>query len=148
VILDRLEQSGRYTKIHPLFSRAFDLLARTDLRSLPPGRHTIDGERLYLVIANEDGKGMDGAVLEAHRKYIDIQFVVEGTDMIGWRPAAECPGVIAPYDPSKDVELYGEKPHAWSRVTGSAFALYFPEDAHAPLGGTGILRKAIVKVGI
>ncbi len=148
MILDRLEESGRYTQIHPLFPRAFDALARADLRSLPAGRYPIEGERLYLVITNEEGKGTDGAVLESHRKYIDIQFVVEGTDMIGWRPAAECPDVIARYDPSKDVELYGEKPHAWSRVTGSAFALFFPSDAHAPLGGTGLLRKAIVKVGI
>lgn len=148
MILDRLDQAGLYTRIHPLFPRAFGLLARTDLRSLPEGRHPIDGDHLYLVIASEKGKGTDGAVLEAHRKYIDIQFVIEGTDMIGWRPAAECPGVTAPYDALKDVELYGEKPHAWSQVTGSAFALYFPGDAHAPLGGTGLLRKAIVKVGI
>ena len=148
MILDRLEESGRYAQVHPLFPRAFDLLARTDLRSLPPGRHPIEGDRLYLVIANEEGKGTEGAVLEAHRKYIDIQFVVEGTDMIGWRPLAECPGVISPYDVSKDVELFGEKPHGWSRVSGSAFALFFPADAHAPLGGTGLLRKAIVKVAI
>ena len=143
-----LEDAGLYTRLHPLFARAFDLLRGPELLALGPGRHGIDGERLYLVIANDEGAGPEGAVLEAHRKYIDIQYVMEGNDMIGWRPAAGCALVRQPYDAAKDVELYGERPLAWTPVGGSRFALYFPGDAHAPLGGTGRLRRAIVKVGI
>ena len=100
------------------------------------------------MIALDEGVGTERAVLEAHRKYIDIQFVIEGADMIGWRPVKECAQVNQPYDASKDVELYGGKPLSWSQVAGSGFAVYFPGDAHAPLGGTGRLRRAIVKVGI
>lgn len=143
-----LEDAGQYTRLHPLFARAFDLLLGPDLRYLEPGRHAIEGESLYVVIASGEGTGPGGAVLEAHRKYIDIQYVVEGNDMIGWRPALECALVRQPYDAAKDVELYGDRPLAWTPVGGSRFALYFPGDAHAPLGGTGPLRRAIVKVGI
>jgi biofilm protein TabA len=148
VITDTLDDAGLYTRLHPLFARAFDLLRAPDLRTREPGKHVIEGESLYLVIANDEGKGMDGAVLEAHRKYIDIQYVLEGNDMIGWRPARECALLTKPYDAANDVELYGERPLAWTPVGGSRFALYFPCDAHAPLGGTGRLRRAIVKVGI
>jgi len=148
VIIDRLEEAERYVRIHPLFARAFATLGRPDISSLLPGNHPIEGDRLYLVIAHGEGGGTEQAVLEAHRKYIDIQFVIEGTDMIGWRPVRECSRVSQPYDPTRDVELYAERPLSWSPVDGSGFAVYFPGDAHAPLGGTGRLRRAIVKVGI
>ncbi len=148
MIIDRLDEARRYVGLHPLFARAFETLLRPDLSSLQAGRHLIEGDRLYLVIALEEGAGMEGAVLEAHRKYIDIQFVIEGTDMIGWRPIRECAHLSQPYDAAKDLELYGERPLSWSPVAGSRFAVYFPCDAHAPLGGTGRLRKAIMKVGI
>ena len=148
MIIDRLDEARRYVSLHPLFARAFQTLLRPDLPSLEAGKHLIEGDRLYLVIALDEGAGADRAVLEAHRKYIDIQFVIEGTDMIGWRPAAECTLVSQVYDASKDVELYSERPLSWSPVAGSRFAVYFPGDAHAPLGGTGRLRRAIVKVGI
>jgi YhcH/YjgK/YiaL family protein len=148
MIIDRLDEAPRYAGLHPLFARAFETLGKPDLPSLQTGKHLIEGERLYLVIALEEGAGTERAVLEAHRKYIDIQFVIEGTDMIGWRPVRECTHVSQPYDAAKDVELYGGRPLLWSPVTGSRFAVYFPGDAHAPLGGTGPLRKAIMKVGI
>ena len=148
MIIDRLDEAHRYFPLHPLFPRAFEILWSPDLSSLHAGKHQIEGDRLYLVIALEEGVGMDRAVLEAHRRYIDIQFVIEGTDMIGWKPVRECTHVRQPYDESKDVELYGGKPASWSPVAGPGFALYFPGDAHAPLGGTGRLRRAIVKVGI
>jgi biofilm protein TabA len=148
VILDRLEESRRYESLHPMFARAFAVLARPDLSSLGTGKHVIDGEGLSLIVALDEGKGGAGAVLEAHRRFIDIQFVIEGTDMIGWRPVRECVRVTQPYEASKDVELYAERPLSWSQVTGPAFAVYFPGDAHAPLGGTGRLRRAVIKVGI
>jgi YhcH/YjgK/YiaL family protein len=131
-----------------MFARAFAVLARADLSSLGTGKHALEGERLSLIIALDEGKGAAGAVLEAHRQFIDIQFVIEGTDMIGWRPVKECVRVTRPYDASNDVELYGETPLSWCPVTGPAFAVFFPGDAHAPLGGTGRLRRAVIKVGI
>ena len=148
MIIDRIDEAGRYAGLHPLFPRAFESLKRRDLAALPPGRHPIDGERLTLVINTEEGKGPAHAVLESHRRFIDIQFVIDGTDLIGWRPLRECLDVRQPYDASKDVAFYGEEPHMWSRVAGPLFAVYFPADAHAPLGGTGRLLKAILKVAI
>ena len=148
MIIDRLEEWQRYAGCHRLFPAAFDALRSGGLSTLAVGTHPIDGERLYLVIAESEGAGTGGAVLEAHRKYIDIQYVIEGTDMIGWRPLGDCARVTAQYDPAKDVVLFGERPLAWSPVAGSRFAVYFPADAHAPLGGTGRLRRAILKVGI
>ena len=148
MIIDTLDEARRYFPLHPLFPRAFEVLGGAGLPSLETGKHRIEGDRLYLVIALDEGTGSERAVLEAHRKYIDIQFVIEGTDMIGWKPVRECTNVSRPYDASKDVELYGGRPLSWNSVSGSGFAVFFTGDAHAPLGGTGRLRRAIVKVGL
>lgn len=148
MVIDRLENAERYCALHPLFVRAFEMLRGAELHGLSPGRHEIDGDRLYVVIARSEGQTQEKAALEAHRQYIDIQFVIEGSDAIGWKPVRECSAVTLPYDSAKDVELYGDKPLCWSPLAGRTFAVYFPGDAHAPLGGVGHLHRAIVKVKV
>jgi len=88
MILDTLINSARYAGMHPGFARAFAFLAATDLAALPPGRHEIDGDRIYVSIDHKDGRGEDGARLEAHRRYIDIQYTIDGNELIGWMPLA------------------------------------------------------------
>ena len=148
MILDTLRQASRYDTVHPLFPLAAATLRGIDAASLPPGRHPLRGEECVLIIARDEGRGTQGAVLEAHRRYIDVQYVLDGTDLIGWRPAGDCRRITRPYDEAGDVELYGDAPLTWCSVGGPLFALFFPADAHAPLGGTGTLSRAIVKIRI
>jgi YhcH/YjgK/YiaL family protein len=144
MILDTLAQGDRYAGLHEGFARAFVFLTTTDLASLAPGRHELDGDRMYLSIDHQDGRGRDGARLEAHRDHIDIQLTVDGIEEIGWSPLATC--AAAPYDAAKDICFFEGRPHAWFPVPSGTFAIFFPEDAHAPLAGTGRVKKAIVKV--
>jgi biofilm protein TabA len=145
VILDTLAQAGRYVGLHPAFARAFEFLKTADLASLAPGRHELDGDRLYVSIDHQDGRGRDGARLEAHRRYIDIQLTIDGNEEIGWSPLAACSSGT-PYDALKDITFFDDRPHTWFPVPSGRFAIFFPEDAHAPLAGNGALRKAIVKI--
>lgn len=148
MILDVLAEASRYEALHPSFSRAFAFLARTDLAALPPGRHAIDGERIYVSIDITEGRGREGARLESHRKYIDIQYTIEGGDEIGWMPAAACSAPAGTFDVAKDIIFYDDRPSAWFAVPAGGFAVFFPNDAHAPLAGRGLLRKAIVKIAV
>lgn len=145
MIVDRLAVSARYHPLHPLFSRAFDFLRDTDLAVLPPGRHEIDGDDLYVSVDHLDGRGHDGARLESHRRYIDIQVAFEGHEEIGWRPLASCQAP-APFDDARDIGFFDDRPDSWFTVAPGTFAIFFPDDAHAPLGGPGAVKKAIVKV--
>lgn len=148
MVYDRIENSRRYEALHELFGRAFGVLRRPDIASLPPGRHEIDGDRMYLVIVRKEGTGREQAVLEAHRRYIDIQFAVVGTDTIGWKPSRDCAAVSQPYDESKDIMFFSDAPVAWTPVAPGMFTIFFPDDAHAPMVGDGILHKAVVKVAL
>jgi YhcH/YjgK/YiaL family protein len=146
MILDALEEAHRYVDLHPRFDRAFEFLARADLSALPPGRQAVDGDLLYVSIDVTEGRSREGARLEAHRRYIDIQYTIDGAEEIGWLPLAACRTPLGAFDPYKDVVFFDDRPTTWLSVPAGRFAIFFPEDAHAPLGGRGLLRKAIVKI--
>jgi len=148
MVLDLLTNAHRYASLHPQFARAFAFLASTDLRTLSPGRNDIDGDALFVILDRKDGRGRGGARLEAHRRYIDIQLTIEGDEEIGWTPLASCAAPDGSFDETKDILFFGDAPSAWVRVPPGSFAIFFPEDAHAPLAGHGALVKAIVKIAV
>jgi YhcH/YjgK/YiaL family protein len=148
MILDTLAASGKYTGMHAGFARAFAFLTTTDLAALPPGRHEIDGSRLYVSIDHKDGRGEEGARREAHRRYIDIHYTIDGDERIGWMPIARCQKPDAPFDESRDVVLFADRPTTWVAVPPGSFTIFFPHDAHAPLAGHGLLKKAVVKIAV
>ena len=148
MILDRLENAKLYLALNPGFAAAFDFLRRADLASLPAGRHEIDGARVYALVEAKPGRGHSGAKMEVHRKYIDIQFSIAGTDEIGWKAARLCRQKQGEFDPEKDRAFFNDPADAWIPLPPGTFAIFFPEDAHAPLAGTGELHKAVVKVAL
>jgi biofilm protein TabA len=148
MVLDTLAASNRYAGMHPGFARAFEFLSAADLAALAPGRHEIDGDRLYVLIDRRDGRGDEGAQLEAHRRYIDIQYTIDGDERIGWMPLARCTAPDAPFNETKDVVLFADRPTTWVAVPPGSFAIFFPHDAHAPLAGHGLLKKAVVKIAV
>jgi YhcH/YjgK/YiaL family protein len=148
MILDYLDNWERYVALHPGFPAAFEFLKRRDLADLSAGRHPLDGERLYALVVQEDGRGRDKAKLEIHRRYIDIQLTVTGTDDIGWKPAAHCSSYDQEYDDEKDVAFFSDEPEVWVTTSPGRFGIFFPEDAHAPLGGTGPIHKIVVKAAV
>ncbi|HWC89750.1 MAG TPA: YhcH/YjgK/YiaL family protein [Pirellulales bacterium] len=148
MILDQLISASRYSGLHPGFALAFDFISRNDLSKLPPGRHAIEGDLLYVGISDEQGRGQAAARLEAHRRYIDIQCAIAGNDELGWRPLANCSRMADEYVPERDIIFFQERPESWFTLRPGAFTILFPEDAHAPLAGTGAVRKAVFKVAL
>jgi biofilm protein TabA len=146
LIVDTLARLRQYAAVHPAFARAFDFLEQTDLRALEPGRHEIDGDRLYVSIEHIDGRGQEGARLEAHQRYIDIQFTIEGAEEIGWMPLRDCRSPSGPFDDGTDIGFFDDRPTTWIHVPAGEAAIFFQYDAHAPRGGRGAIKKAIVKV--
>lgn len=148
MILDEMENVLRYGALHPGLVPAADFLVSEDLASRKAGRHPIDGDRLYLMIVHEGGRGEEGALLETHRRYIDLQLTLSGGERIGWRRRESCRSPRGEYDVEKDLRFYEDKPRVWTDVPPGCFAIYFPEDAHAPLAGTGEIAKAVVKIAV
>ena len=156
MVLAPLATHRRYTALHPAFARAFEFLVHAQWDALTPernrarhsARHAIDGDRMYVSVDHVEGRGREGARLEAHRRYIDIQFTIEGSEEIGWKPLAACVEPDGAFDESKDVRFFSDRPESWVSLPAGHFAIFFPDDAHAPLAGHGTIRKAIVKIAV
>lgn len=136
----------------PAIRMAIDFLRRPDVHSLPDGRVEIEGQRLFVLIQRYETSIADVPRFEYHKKYIDIQYIVSGDEVIGWAPAHEVT-VTETYDADKDI-CFGTVPK--QRVTpvslraGQAVVLY-PEDAHAPKLAAGTpshVLKIVVKVAV
>jgi len=148
MILSALSQSPRYAALHPLFPRAFDYIRNTDLFALAPGRYNIVRDDLIAIVEQVSAKTKEMAKLEAHRKYIDIQLVLEGDETMGWKPLADCHNPVSEHSMEKDIRFFHDAPASWIAVPPDHFCIFFPEDAHAPLVGKGQVRKVIFKVAV
>jgi YhcH/YjgK/YiaL family protein len=148
MIFSSLHESFRYAVLHPLFPRAFDVIRNTDLFNHEPGRFHLLGDDLILIVEHVQGKTREMAQLEAHRKYIDIQLVLDGDETMGWKPLADCLNPVSEYSEEKDIRFFFDAPASWISVPADHFCIFFPEDAHAPLVASGRVRKAIFKVAL
>ena len=148
MIMDLLKNSSRYLALNSGFAMGFEFLKRPDLGNLPAGRHEIDGERVYAMGVKDHGKKRAEGLLETHNDYIDIQYVHDGKDDLGWKTKSACPPPLDPYDPESDVELFKDTPDAWLETGPGAFAICFPEDAHMPMISSADLHKVVVKVAV
>ncbi|OGR18992.1 MAG: hypothetical protein A2X81_17220 [Desulfobacterales bacterium GWB2_56_26] len=148
MIIDALQNSDRYAAMHPGFTKAFAFLRRPDLKDLVAGRHEIDGDRVFAIVAKDAGRSRDSAQLETHEKYIDIQLVLAGHDDMGWRPQTMCRVPTGAHDPENDIRFFADQPLVWQPVGAGMFAIFFPEDAHQPLIGEGTIHKVVVKVAV
>ena len=107
MILDALKNAAQYTALHPGFKTVFDYIASHDLATMECGRYDIDGDNIFVVVQEWDLRPTSEARLELHRKYIDIQVVLDGDDEVfGWSEKKDCLKPEAEFDEQKDVQFF------------------------------------------
>jgi biofilm protein TabA len=148
MIFSTLSQSDRYAALHPLFPRAFEYIRNTNLKALTPGHYPIIGDDLFAIVEHVPGRTRAEAQLECHRRYIDIQLVLEGVDEMGWKPFAECREPVDDYRAEHDIQFFRDAPASWIATPPGTFCIFFPEDAHAPLVSAGSIRKVVIKIAL
>ena len=149
MIVDSLKNASRYYSAHPLFAKAFEYIAEMDLKNAEDSKSEI-GEGLKVIISNSPGKTKETSLakFECHNLNIDIQFCINGNETIGWKPREKCVTPNGGYNPEKDVQFYSDEPDTYFQLTNGQFAIFFPEDVHAPMIGEGNIKKLVVKVKI
>lgn len=150
MILDTLDTIDRYAGLNPRFAAAFEFLRR--LGPAPAiGRHEIDGDSAYALVQQYETRPVEGAQLEAHRRYIDIQYIARGSEAIYWAPLDDLT-VTMPHDAVKDVALFAASANMIPvPIRAGQCVILFPEDAHAPCctwGEPAEVLKVVVKVAV
>jgi YhcH/YjgK/YiaL family protein len=146
MIIDTLDNFGKYVAVNPLFAEVEKFLKENDLNVLEPGKHEIKGKELFVNIAVAKGKTPDEAVLETHVNMIDIQIPLDGPETYGYTPLCRLPET--PYNAEKDITKYGDlMAESFVDCQPGMFAVFFPQDGHAPcISMAPEIKKAIFKV--
>lgn len=128
---------------------ALHYLQTADLANAPVGKVEIDGSRVFALIQAYNTKPRAKGFWEAHRQYIDVQYVVQGEELMGFANLAQLRA--EEYDAQRDfLPLHGEG--SFIRLPAGMFTLFTPEDAHMP--GMALddqpqpVKKVVVKVAV
>ena len=127
--------------------KAFAYLKNTDLNKIAKGKYPIDGDNVFASVTADSSKNFDKTNWESHRKYIDIQYVINGEEMIGVYPVSKAT-VTKEYDEKRDAANYSADGKLYSATPGTFF-IFFPSDAHRPNitpGGNLVVKKIVIKV--
>ena len=129
MLTDRLTNAHLYERLSPRIARAIDYVRRTDFTQLPDGKHIVDGDAIFALVQRYTTKPRDAGRWEAHRRYIDLQLVVDGIEQIGYTHISQLQA--EPHDAERDLTwLSGEG--ELITVRSGSFMLLWPEDAHMP----------------
>lgn len=153
MIVAELDELANQLALTPGLQKALDFLAAHRTAEGLAARVEIDDDVVFALVQEFETSATDAEVdFEAHRNYLDIQYVASGEEVMGWAPLSELPHP-SDYNPAKDV-LHGMlSAAAMTPVTVKAgqAAVFFPKDAHAPkLAGAkpGWVKKIVVKVAV
>ncbi len=148
MVLDRIENFEKYLSLNPNFVKAMEFLQNSNLQDLPLGRNEICGDLIFANVVEAKSKSKSEAPIEIHRKYIDVHVPLSGDELIGYTPLAELP--YAEFVEADDAALYPLSLSArdYFNVRRGEFAIFFPQDGHAPAITPTPLKKIILKVAI
>ena len=150
MIVDRIENLKLYIPYDEKLAVVCDYLAKTDIHALEVGKYDI-GEGVRVIVNAFTAKERDVAKWETHNKYIDLQYLIEGNEIMGWLPVDQMED--AEYNEEKDITYpapkAGANPADVTLETGS-FAYLEPRDAHRPCIKltTDTAKKLIFKIPV
>lgn len=127
---DNLKNLSKYFKLYPSIKKVSEWLKGQVLEELPEGIYNIDGDNLFCIVQEYMTKDKVDCFFESHKKYIDFQLIVNGTEVMEYTDVKELK-VKTPYSDEKDIMFYYGEGESDVYHTNE-FAIFFPEDAHKP----------------
>ena len=145
MVIDTLNNLEKYVSLNPLFSQVVEYLKNYDIREVASGKIELQGKDLFVNITTAKGKSIDEAVLETHKEMIDIQIPLSCAETYGYTPLHHLPE--ADYNEENDITKYEGLAESYVTCEPGMFAIFFPQDGHAPCISTETeIKKAIFKV--
>jgi len=143
MIFDNLKNSKLYFPLGEGIQKGLKYLTSTDFSNLEPGRYEIDGDKVYAMVQTYNTKPASAGRWEAHKKYIDVQYVAKGEELIAYAPS-DGQKILSDYNEIKDVSLF-EGERSFIKIEQGMFAVFFPDELHMP-GIMTVNKKSVKKV--
>ena len=146
--IDKLENIECYTGISKPLATGLRLLKTTDFSAVPDGKYYLEEDGVFYMVQSYETREKNDTP-EAHRKYIDIQYIVSGKEAIGYGNLGDMTEEVSA-NPEGDIWFY-HGPLSYVTLESGCFGIFFPQDAHAPavaVGGCAPAKKVVVKVPV
>lgn len=146
MIIDTIENLGKYVALNPLFADVIEFLKNNDLRTMEEGKYPIKDKNLFLSVQVAKQRTKESAFIETHIEMVDIQIPISCAETYGYSPLCDLPEFE--YDAELDMTKYGDtKPQTYVTVKPGQFVIFFPQDGHAPcIIDEPEIKKVIFKV--
>jgi len=131
MVIDTLQNAALYENLGKHFSKAFNYLKTTDFMKMDAGRYVVDGDQIFAMVSEYETRDASQEKQEAHRQYIDIQYMVSGTELMGVTPLTN-QQPSKEYSDEQDYLLFDESPSFFAKVEAGMFIIFFPSDLHMP----------------
>lgn len=152
MIYDVLTNTDTYSGLHSGILQVLKAAKQYTPENFPSGKIQLDGNDVYLNMANFETHAPEGALSEAHHCYIDVMVMVEGTETIYVKNTDKLQEITTPYDQSRDALFAKLDADALPvHMEPGNFIVLFPQDAHAPgchADGPSKVKKIVGKVRI
>lgn len=148
--IDILALYAHYSKHTGIWDRVFDYMRNTNLESLETGKYALSGDSLFVIVDEYITQDVEERNYEAHRKYIDLQYIIRGKELIGVAGLDEV-SLIEPYDAEKDIAFYEKSEGKYRLADNSVFFIFFPDNVHQPcvkLDQSQPVKKIVFKIRI
>jgi len=145
--VNKQEFARQYRLNSKYWNEAFTFLKTHDLNTIAKGKYPVDGDNVTVSVTIDSSRNLDKTNWESHRKYIDLQYVIEGEELMGVCPVEDAK-VTNEYNEKKDAANYTAVGKIYP-ATNDAFFLFFSSDAHRPNitpGGNKPVKKIVIKV--
>lgn len=148
MVFDELQNASMYYGFSDRMKVALQYLQETDLTGLAVGKYDIDGDDVFVMIQEYDSKAKDEGAWEAHKQYLDVQYIISGEEQMGLANTGTLQA--SEYDEENDfMTLVGDG--EFLKMAAGSFMILAPQDAHMPgiaTDGSQPVKKAVVKVRI
>ena len=150
MIIDTIKNRSLYYSVHKNMEKAFAFIEKAVQEKLPVGKYEIEGKDLYASVQEYETKEEALAKYEGHRKYIDIQYIDEGSEDVEIVDIASTQA-ITEYNEEKDVLFFTPKSKTWKGVLSAGeYGIFYPNDIHRPAmrvdGVAKKVRKILIKI--
>lgn len=133
MIFDKMDNISDYFDELPLLKKVSDFVDDFNKNKLSDGTYKIDGERVFAMVQSYRTKQQTPDMMfEAHKKYIDLQYIVSGIEKIRWAKLSKVDLVEEKYSSGGDIAFYEGDAMFDFTLTKNTFLLLYPDDAHLP----------------
>jgi YhcH/YjgK/YiaL family protein len=149
MIIDKLSDSHFYSGLGERINNVFAYLKETNFSSLESGKYEIDGDNIFAIVAEYQTKDESIGLPESHKRYIDVQYVADGCELMGYGPLGN-QEIIENYNEENDITFYNGE-CSLIKMDAGMFAIFFPGEVHLPgimVNEISFVKKIVVKVKV